>query len=121
MRFSLFWISLLGWLGVFSRYGIKFFFKKKNGNFFFPFSILLINIVGSFFAGVVYRNIKDHLPQLYGPLMIGFLGGFTTFSSYSLKTLVYFQEGEIYKALAYFLLSPLLGLIFCYLGFLMSR
>lgn len=120
MKTSFFLVSFLGWLGVIARVGIDHIIEKRNGNLSFPWSIFLINILGSFLAGFLYRNLRPQLPEFYSATLLGFLGGFTTFSSYSLRSLTLLQEGDWKRGLSYFVLSPLLGLLFCYLGFVLS-
>src|SRR3989304_4047053 len=70
----------------------------------FPFGTLLINVVGSFILGLVMFYFNDK--ELVGPhlrifLAIGFCGGFTTFSTFSLETMNLFRESQIWFGFLY--------------------
>lgn len=101
-------IALFGLFGVFSRFSLDRFFETAAE---FPFSTLLINIGGSFIAGLIYaigeRGIVS-LPLQTG-LLVGFCGGFTTFSAYTLQTIAMLDKGRSLYALAYLVGSPILG------------
>lgn len=106
-------ISIFGVLGVLSRYGAALFFSKYSPPP-FPLGTFFINVTGSFLIGVVYalgveRSILN--ADLRSGLMVGFLGGYTTFSSYALETLILWNEKKSVLALLYFGASPVLGLL----------
>ena len=89
-----------------------------------PISTFSINVLGSFLIGVVYvfgaeRGMIAREFQL--ALNVGLLGGFTTFSAYSIQTLQLAQSGMLFPALAYFTLSPIAGIIAAYLGMTLAR
>lgn len=78
-----------------------------------PLATLLVNVVGSILMGFLYVLIIERgvLPsELRNLLMIGFLGAFTTFSTFSLDTLVLWQNGHLALAIAYVVLSVVLCL-----------
>lgn len=87
----------------------------------FPYGTLLINIIGSFFIGVIasyfvlYSNNSNQELRLF--LIVGVLGGFTTFSSFSLETLILLQKGQLLAALTYAVLSVLVSLFVVFIGF----
>lgn len=114
-------IAVFGLLGIFSRYGLDQLFVRAMIPF--PLSTFVINLVGSFFAGFVYAVsvLGGRLsPQWSTPLIVGFAGGFTTFSAYCLQTLVHWEQNKL-SALFYFVGSPILGLLFCALGLSLGR
>ncbi|WP_440876741.1 fluoride efflux transporter CrcB [Thalassotalea sp. PLHSN55] len=74
----------------------------------FPFATLAVNILGSLTMGVLYGLIEEGIIEVsvYRTLIgIGFLGAFTTFSTFSLDTLLLMQQGELFKAMANVLLN----------------
>lgn len=90
----------------------------------FPYGTLLINIVGSLLIGLVYVLLVERLPT--GPLwraglMTGVLGGFTTFSAFSLESVALLEEHAYGKAALYVAASVILCLAATWLGILMAR
>jgi fluoride exporter len=78
----------------------------------FPLHTLLINITGSFLLGFLYRYGADtaaYSAEWRGLLMIGFCGGYTTFSAFSLETMALIQAGSSGKAVLYVLSSVVLS------------
>ena len=81
----------------------------------FPFGTLAVNIVGSFLIGVLWVALADRGP--WAPLLItGILGGFTTFSAFSLDTLRLVDAGRAPMAALYVLASVTLSLGACAFG-----
>ncbi len=117
------YLAIFGLLGVFSRYYIVR-FSHKYFTYAFPIDIFTINILGGFIIGIVYVLAieKSQLSQeLQIGLMVGFLGGFTTFSSYCLDTFKLYSTGKLLQSLLYFSLSPILGMLFTFLGIYLAR
>ncbi len=77
----------------------------------FPIGTLTVNVVGSFAMGVLFVLLWDKGLERWQPLlMTGLLGGFTTFSAFSLDTLRLWDDGQGGMALAYVLASVILSL-----------
>jgi fluoride exporter len=79
----------------------------------FPLGTLLVNCVGGFLIGIAlywFERTPDETLRLL--LVTGFLGGFTTFSSYSVESLIMLQRGELSLALAH-TLAHVLGALAC--------
>ena len=115
-------IGLLGLVGVFLRWVIDSLFSQWTD--LFPLGILLINILGSLIAGVIYVIGAEKIlipPQLSVALLVGFCGGFTTFSAYSLQAFLYIEKGNLSQGILYFCLSPLLGLVGVFAGVHLAR
>lgn len=119
------YLSLItgGALGTCSRYWLTGWVAKT-----WPAQIAVgtlgVNVIGSFIMGVFFVLIHDkmQIPESLKPvLMTGFLGGFTTFSSFSLETVHHILEGQYWQALSYVLLSVVLCLLFCFLGIFITR
>lgn len=90
----------------------------------FPFGTLTVNVAGSFAMGVLaaYFALRgESEPQLKLFLTTGILGGFTTFSAFSLDTALLYERGEPLNALLYTLLSVVLSVISLFLGLALMR
>ncbi|MES2435129.1 MAG: fluoride efflux transporter CrcB [Pseudomonadota bacterium] len=84
-----------------------------------PWATALVNIAGSFVMGVLYIALSR--TTLSPLLMTGVLGGFTTFSAFSLDTLKLWQSGQITQAALYTVTSVTLSLIAVALGAALAR
>ena len=105
-------VAIGGALGAVSRYsfGLAALALIRNR---FPWATLGVNVVGAFLIGLAAVLIGDKMldGELWRPLIIvGFLGAFTTFSAFSLDTLLLLQQGNYNTALAYILGSVTLCL-----------
>ena len=77
----------------------------------FPVATLVVNILGSFLMGLLVELLAQRGGQRLAPfLMTGVLGGFTTFSAFSLVTMTLWQRGETVLALVYVGMSVVLSL-----------
>ena len=86
----------------------------------FPFGTLTVNIVGSFAIGVLWIALS--LRTETNPLLItGLLGGFTTFSAFSLDTLRLFEDGRVVPTGIYILASVAMSLLACAAGLWLAR
>lgn len=90
---------------------------------FFPWGTLIVNLSGSLIIGILAGlNESDLLnPGIRTFLFIGLLGGFTTFSSFSLETLQLLRQSQLSYAILYVLSSTLLGLGLAALGFFAGK
>ena len=90
----------------------------------FPYGTLSVNIIGSSLLGFLYMLSLERLQssmELRAGLMIGLLGAFTTFSTFSLETLTLVQSGQQYKAALNVTLSVILCLVGCWAGMALGR
>lgn len=102
-----------GFIGAMTRYFFQIYLKKVLPLTQIPLSILLINLIGSFGLGLLIPN-QEWLPssgQLF--LVTGFLGAFTTFSSFSLDSVFLIEKQGYIKAFVYIFVTTV-GCIFSF-------
>lgn len=90
----------------------------------FPYGTLLVNVSGSLLMGFLYVMLIDKFnasAEWRAVLLIGLLGGFTTFSSFSMETFNLLESGEISKALMNIILSVAVCLTATWLGVVLGR
>lgn len=112
-----------GGLGSVLRYALTMAAGKAFGPH-FPWGTFLINITGSTVMGLIagYLAFKGETSQPWRIfLMTGILGGYTTFSAFSLDAAVLYERGEIALALAYVLGSVLMAIIGLFAGLALVR
>jgi fluoride exporter len=113
-------VMAVGALGCAARMWLSNFLAQKYGAT-FPIGTLVVNILGCFiigtFAGITRPDggLLIH-PVIRQAVMIGFLGGFTTFSSFSLQTIALFNDGEWGYVALNIALSVVLCLLAVWLG-----
>jgi len=90
----------------------------------FPYATLSINLLGSFLMGFLYIETLERLtisPALRAGILTGVLGGYTTFSTFEMETLLLVEQGASARAIAYFALSGGLGFILAFGGAYIAR
>lgn len=91
----------------------------------FPYGTVIVNVTGSFLMGLIatimLRRFNNISPQISALLITGFLGGYTTFSSFSMDTITLFENGAPIKALANIGLSVVLCLLATWCGVILGR
>ncbi|HOY23845.1 MAG TPA: fluoride efflux transporter CrcB [Cellvibrio sp.] len=116
-------IAIGGALGSMARFAAVGYLTPML-NFRFPIGTFIVNILGSFLIGVAYVVIveKQLIPAEWRLFFItGILGGFTTFSSFSLEILQTWQEGHVFSAIFYAASSVVLGLLFAFIGMQLTQ
>ena len=121
---SYFWIAIGSALGGVARYWCSGVAARLTGET-FPWGTIIVNIVGSFIIGFFAtltgpdgRIFADTLTRQF--VMIGFCGGYTTFSSFSLQTLALLQDGEWLLASANIALSVIACLLAVWAGYALA-
>jgi CrcB protein len=116
-------LSVGGVLGVNARYWLGVAISRSTGTQ-FPWATLTINVTGSFAIGLFTVFLSRWLPQHPHArllVVVGFLGGYTTFSSFSFETMTLWERGEHGLCLTYVLGSVVAGLTAVLLGTALGR
>jgi fluoride exporter len=90
----------------------------------FPWGTWIVNVSGSLLIGVLYVLIAEKMPLPPGAralLIVGFLGAFTTFSTFSIDALLLIQQGWLLQATAYIVSSVLVCVLVTWLGMALTR
>ncbi len=90
----------------------------------FPYDILFINIIGSFLIGLFATSVFSLFsmtPLMYATIVTGFLGGFTTFSSFSLSVITLIEQGASIGALLYICASVVCSICATWLGIFVAK
>src|SRR5690606_5529529 len=115
------WVAMGGAIGASLRYGIGLWLFKPQMQF--PWPTWWVNILGCLCTGI-FLAYSQKYPALQQEarlfLMVGLLGGFTTFSSFGLESFQLLKQGAISMALLYMFSSLLLGLTALTVGFYLS-
>lgn len=120
---KLFLIGLAGFLGTLSRYWMSGLIAKRYGET-FPMGTLVVNLVGCFLIGLLFYLLGERfvVNQIVRTVvLIGFLGGFTTFSSFGLQTFTLLQDGEFGLAILNITASNIVGLLLVWAGYTLAR
>ena len=107
-----------GALGAVARYGTVVAVGRLTG-FGFPWGTVTVNLLGSLSLGLLIGGLAHglHLSQeVRGLIVVGFLGAFTTFSTFSLDTVTLIERGSWTPALGYVFGSVVVGIIFFFAG-----
>ncbi len=119
----IFAIAVGGAGGALSRHYLAALITRILGNS-FPYGIFLVNILGSFLMGVLITVLVERftvIPELRALVAVGFLGSFTTFSTYSLEVYMLFERGEWQSACLYAFGSLFLGVLGLVFGMGLGR
>ena len=104
-----YWVSM----GVYAVFGRQF-----------PVGTLAVNVLGSLLMGVLYVLFMERMsvsPELRAGLLIGLLGAFTTFSTFSIETLNLIEQADYWKAVSNILLSVVACIMATWLGVGVAR
>jgi CrcB protein len=116
-------IGLGGFAGAVSRYLVDGWVTDRTAGP-FPWGTLAVNLSGSFVLGLLFAVTAERaiLPaDIRGPVMIGFIGAYTTFSTFMLESWVLIEDGSYTTAIANLGGSVLLGLIAVVAGLTIGR
>jgi CrcB protein len=112
-------IGVAGLAGTLLRFWISGFVARRAGET-FPWGTMVVNIVGCLLAGAIFNLTEDRMlisPTFRAVILVGLLGGFTTFSSYGLQTFVLLRDGELGMATLNVVVSNVVGLMMVWVGY----
>ena len=116
-------IAIGGALGAVARFSLGNLVGAYLGTG-FPYGILVVNVSGCFVMGICFELLVEQ-NLLPGPwrslIMVGFLGSFTTFSTFSLQVLGLFQTDKLIAALVYILSSVICSILAAAIGIFLCR
>lgn len=112
-----------GFVGTLARYWLSGLIARRYGET-FPFGTLIVNALGCFLIGFLFyffyeRTLTSPTPRTV--ILIGLLGGITTFSSYGLQTFMLLRDGEVLLALANIAASNVLCLVLVWAGYALAK
>jgi CrcB protein len=116
-------VALFGVLGCWARYGMTNLVQTIYGRD-FPYATLSINVGGSFLMGFLFIETLERLtisPALRTGILTGFIGGYTTFSTFEMEILLLVENGAPAKAILYIVLSVGLGFLAAFFGAYVAR
>ena len=116
-------VGVGGFLGANARYVLGGWVAARLGAD-FPYGTLVVNVSGSLAIGVLLVLLTERLaadPAWRLLLVVGFLGGYTTFSSYTFEALALAEAGQWLRATWYVLGSNVVGLAAAYAGMVLAR
>ena len=102
------YVGLGGFMGACARYLISNAFTKSE------LATFVANIIGCFLIGIIFTKVENQALKLF--LVTGFLGGLTTFSTFSFETFKLLENGMFFKATVYSLGSLFVGLFALFIG-----
>ena len=112
-------VALGGAIGAAARYGVGVALVRSGA---FPIGVLAVNIIGSFLMGLIVVYLGQKMLSHLNPfLMTGILGGFTTFSAFSLEAYTLFERGEVGQAAIYVIASVVLSIAALIAGIFIMR
>jgi len=117
------WISIGAVLGANLRYWVGDWAAQRFGSG-FPYGTMLVNLTGSFLLGLLVSLTFEHFiidPRLRILLTIGFLGSYTTFSTFAYESVTLITQGQWGLGLFNLLGSTLLGVLFAALGIWLGK
>lgn len=117
------WIAAGGAVGALARYGVMVLAAQLWGGA-FPWGTLTVNVVGSFILGVLieaFALVWSAGEGVRAFLVVGMLGAFTTFSTFSLDVVTLYERGAMAAAAAYVLASVILSVLAVFAALALAR
>jgi CrcB protein len=122
--YKLLLIALGGALGTLARYGTHVLAKGAGERLAFPVATLTVNLLGCFAIGYLQGALIERWPvreEYRLMLIVGFLGGFTTFSTFGWDTAQLLRDGQMMRGMVYAVASNVIGIALVFAGYGLSR
>ena len=116
-------LAVMGAIGTLARYGLGGFVQNLTGAR-FGWGTIVVNLLGCLLFGVVWSSLEERWPtsgETRAIILIGFMGAFTTFSTYMFETEGLLQQQEWMPALGYFTIHNVGGLAALLAGLAVGR
>ena len=116
-------IAFAGLAGTLLRYWVAGYVTRQYEET-FPWGTMFVNLIGCLLAGAVFYITEERFlfnPTMRTVILIGLLGGFTTFSSYGLQTFMLLRDGEYGMAALNIVTSNVLGLFMVWAGYSLGK
>lgn len=110
-------VMIGGFFGTMSRFAVS---ERLHTEGDFPFATFFVNLIGCFALGwlLTYISRKTNIKSEYALIIgTGFIGSFTTFSTFTVETVTLFGQGFLLPAVTYVAASVILGLLMTYCGY----
>jgi len=117
------WVGVAGFFGAIARYQLDSLISRHARGA-FPWGTLVVNLTGCFLLGVLFTVSSERLdadPSLRPALTVGFVGAYTTFSTFSLQAVRLTEDGDVGLAIGYVAASVAIGLLAAWAGMAAGR
>jgi CrcB protein len=123
MAVKLFWLAVAGTLGTWARFGLSGVVSGWTGGW-FPYGTLAVNVLGSFLFGIFWMLAEERAlinSETRIIILVGFMGAFTTFSTFAFETGQMLRDAEWMRAGLNLLAQNVVGIAALLLGFVVGR
>jgi CrcB protein len=109
-----------GFVGAIFRYGLSGFVQRSAAFGAFPYGTLVVNMLGCLLIGITVGFIESRQmvsPEIRSFILVGVLGGFTTYSTFGLETFALLRDADFLRATANVAIHVVLGLALVWMGY----
>lgn len=112
-----------GFIGALCRFGVSSIIQRNPSLTAFPYGTLLVNMVGCFLIGLTIGMMESRQlvnPEIRSFVIIGILGGFTTYSAFGFETFALLRDAEFIKAVSNVMIHIVGGLVLVWIGYALT-